>query len=313
MPPELLPGSILSLSAQAADRLVSMDSGDAALLYLHLLRHPDGKGLPWPPQRFQSALDQLTAQGLANSGAQPAPPDPEPLPPPEYSTEDVTAALSDESSFSALCDEVERRLGKKLSVNDLKTLLTLYDHLALPPEVILMLVTWCTQEVQRKYGPGRKPFLSQIRKEGFIWARRGVDTIDAAEAHVKKLSLLRTREQEVLRLLNIPTRPLVERERAYIAAWDEMGFDDEAIYLAYERTVLKKQSMDWGYMNGILRRWHGKGLHTAAAVRTGDRDPRPVRAGGTKPSQPSADQERRAREDMERMRRLMRRMEQEED
>jgi len=57
-----------------------------------------------------------------------------------------------------------------------------------------------------------------------------------------------------------------------------MGFDNEAIRMAYERTVLKKQSMDWGYMNGILRRWHEKGLHTAAAITTGDHDPRP-RAG----------------------------------
>lgn len=58
-----------------------------------------------------------------------------------------------------------------------------------------------------------------------------------------------------------------------------MGFDDEALRMAYEKTVLKKQSMDWGYMNGILRRWHQKGLHTAAAIQAGDRDPRPLRAG----------------------------------
>ena len=36
--------------------------------------------------------------------------------------------------------EVERRLGKKLSANDLRSLYTLYDHLALPAEVVLMLV-----------------------------------------------------------------------------------------------------------------------------------------------------------------------------
>ena len=55
-------------------------------------------------------------------------------------------------------------------------------------------------------------------------------------------------------------------------------------------------------------------LHTAAAVRTGDRDPRPVRAGGAAkaPPPPPADQERRAREDMERLRRLMEQMKQEE-
>ena len=82
--------------------------------------------------------------------------------------------------------------------------------------------------------------------------------------------------------------------------------------MAYEKTVLKKRSMDWGYMNGILRRWHEKGLHTAAAIQAGDRDPRPVRAGGgPQPPQPAA-QEQQAREDMDRMRRLMEQMKREE-
>ena len=158
-------------------------------------------------------------------------------------------------------DEVERRLGKKLTANDLKVLYTLYDHLALPAEVICLLVNWCIEEMERKYGPGRKPFLSQIRREGFVWARKGIDTVDAAEQYLQKLARLRGRGVQVLRLLDIPPRPLVEREKKYIAAWDEMGFDDEALRAAYERTIMKKQSLDWSYMNGILRRWHEKGLH----------------------------------------------------
>lgn len=309
------PGQALAMTVQTADRLFKLDSGDAALLYLYLLRHGGTAGLKWPDARLQGALEGLRSLGLAPGEVLPAPepPAPEP-PPPEYSTEDITQALADESStFPALAGEVERRLGKRLSAADLKNLYTLYDHLALPTEVILMLVGWCIEETARKYGPGRKPFLSQIRKEGFSWARLGIDTIERAEERIAKLTRLRSRESEMLRLLDITPRPLVQREKDYIAAWDEMGFDNEAIRMAYERTILKKQSMDWGYMNGILRRWHEKGLHTAAAVRTGDRDPRPIQAGGVqKPATPNPNQEQRAREDMERMRRLMEQMKQEE-
>ncbi len=310
----LAPGSVLAITGQAADRLLKLDSGDAALLYLHLLRHGSLDRLGWPESRAAPALALLKGQGLAPEEL-PAPDIPVPeAPPPEYTTEDVTAALADQaSSFPALCDEVERRLGKKLSAADLKNLYTLYDHLALPAEVILLLVGWCIEEQERKYGPNKRPFLSKIRQEGFLWARQGVDTLQRAEEHVARLTRLRSREAEVLRLLDIAPRPLVERERTYIAAWDDMGFDNETLRLAYEKTVLKKQSMDWGYMNGILRRWHEKGLHTAAAVQAGDRDPRPMRAGGraAAPSASSADEERRAREDMERMRRLMEQMKQE--
>ena len=295
----LMPGSILSMPAAAAERLIRLDSGDAALLYLYLLGHGNAAGLNWPRERLQGALDLLSAQGMAGAEAAPPPPAPpvqEALPP-----------------FSALADEVERRLGKRLSANDLKILLTLYDHLALPGEVILMLVTWCIEETERKYGPGRRPFLSQVRKEGFAWSRQGIDTVEAAEAHLKKLAQLRTREREVLRLLDIPARPLVERERTYIAAWQDMGFDNEALRLAYEKTVMKKQSMDWGYMNGILRRWHEKGLHTVAAIQAGDGLRRNRGGAPTQGRTPQPGEERRVREDMERMRRLMEQMKREEE
>lgn len=308
----MIPGEILAMTGQAVDCLLRLDSGDAALLYLHLLRRGSLSGLSWPDTRLRAALDQLKSQGLAPADAPLPDPVPQEVPPPEYAIEDISVALSDTSSvFPVLCDEVERRLGKKLSANDLKTLYTLYDHLALPAEVILMLVGWCAEEVKRKYGPGRKPFLSQIRKEGFAWARRGIDTIERAEDHIQRLTQLRSREGEVLRLLDIPMRPLVDREKTYIAAWDDMGFDDEALRMAYEKTVIKKQSMDWSYMNGILRRWHEKRLHTAAAVRAEDRGPRPVQAGGQTARPLPAAEEQRTREDMDRMRRMMEQMKKE--
>ena len=308
----LIPGEILAMAGQAADRLLKLDSGDAALLYLHLLRRGSASRPNWTPERLERAMAALKEQGLAPRELPLADPVPQEAPPPEYALEDITAALEEKSSaFPALCDEVERRLGKKLSASDLKTLYTLFDHLSLPAEVILMLVGWCTEEMERKYGPGRRPRMSYISKEGFAWARRGIDTMERAEGHIQRLTRLRSREGEILRLLDIPLRPLVDREKTYVAAWDDMGFDDEAIRMAYEKTVLKKQSMDWSYMNGILRRWHEKGLHTAAAVRAGDRDPRPVQAGGQgqRPAPPGEDA--RAREDMERMRRLMEQMKQE--
>ena len=316
MPEEMIPGSLLAMTGRAADRLLKLDSGDAALLYLHLLRRGDLRGVAWPEPRLRPALEQLQKAGLAPAETPLIDPPVQEAPPPDYTTEDLVTALDDEHSpFSPLCDEVERRLNKKkLSPNELKQLLTLYDHYGLPAEVILMLVGWCVEEMERKYQPGRKPTMTYICRAGAVWSRRGIDTMERAEAHLQRLTRLRSREGEVLRLLDIPVRPLVAQERGYIAAWDDMGFDDGAIRLAYEKTVLKKQSMDWSYMNGILRRWHEKGLHTAAAVQAGDRDPRPVRAGGRDVRrQPApAGEERRAREDMERMRRMLEQMKREE-
>ena len=272
----LLPGDILSMTARAADRLMGAGNGDAALLYLWLLRRGG----------------RLEPEG-----------------PPEYTAADITRELEDgASSFPGLVNEVQRRLGKILSTSDLKSLYTLYDYLALPAEVICLLVSWCVEEFQRKYGPGRKPRMSQIQKEGFVWRRLGVDTAQAAEAHLKKQALYRSREGEILRLLDQPPRPLVEKEQKKVAAWTDMGFADEVLRLAYEKTVYKKQKMDWDYMNGILCGWHRKNLHTLAEVEAGDRQRRPAAqpAMQGRPAAPGeADQ--RVREDLERMREFLRR------
>ena len=82
---------------------------------------------------------------------------------------------------------------------------------------------------------------SQIRKEGFVWRRLGVDTLRAADAYLRKQATLRTCTAAVLPpLLGITGRAPVEAERKYIAAWLDMGFEDGAIRLAYERTVLQR-------------------------------------------------------------------------
>ena len=43
--------------------------------------------------------------------------------------------------------------------------------------------------------------------------------------------------------------------------------------MAYERTCLNTGGLNWNYMNKILQRWHEAGLHTAEAVKNGDRKP----------------------------------------
>lgn len=298
---ELILGQVVSLSGEAADKLIARGEGDAALLCLALLRHGETeaarKALRWTGERTEKAWAVLASLGLVADKA-PAPESTplEPESPPDYLRADILKAIEEEPTFQGLYRAVERRLGKKLSDTDLKSLYEIYDFLALPAEVILLLTTWCVEEFQEKYGPGRVPRMSLVKKTAYAWRRMGVDTAEAAEEYLKKQSRLRQRERELLPLLDITGRAPVEREREYLDAWAEMGFPDDAVRLAYERTVLKKQSLNWPYMNSILKSWHTKGLHTVADIQAKDSAPNRKKAAPVQKPQDTGD---RLRRDME--------------
>lgn len=314
-----LPGNILSMAAQAADRLLEAGSGDGALLYLYLLKTGGSytaaaaaKALRWEPRRVEDAASLLGKLGLAQPPQEAASPTLKNDEPPEYTASDITRELENKSSpFPMLVTEVQKALGKVLSTNDLKCLYTIYDFTGLPPEVILLAVRWSIESYQQKNGPGRMPRMPQIQREAIRWKDRGVETVEGAEAYMKRQLLLRDRAVQILALLDIRERPPVPKEKEYIAAWVDMGFPDEVIRIAYENTVLKKRTLNWPYMDAILRDWHQKGLHSVKAIQAGDRKrpgkPASTAAGATRP-QPAAPGEgdRMARADMERMRELLR-------
>lgn len=166
---------------------------------------------------------------------------------------------------------MERKLGKKLTTPDVAVLLGLNDYLGLPADVIYLLVCHCAERVQRHYGPGRRPGMKQIEKEGYAWARMGIDTQAAAAEYLKKYAQRQACIPQYMRALQLGDRLPAPSEEKYLTAWQEMGFGPEAVALAYDKTVLKCHELKWAYCNGILKRWHEAGLHTVDQIQSGDR------------------------------------------
>lgn len=272
---ELILGQVVSLSGDAADQLIARGDGDAAMLCLALLRHSDTekarKALRWSGERTEKAWSVLKELGLVAQETAPTSEKAvlEPEGPPDYLRADIMVAMQ-EGTFQSLYHAVERRLGKKLSDSDLKMLYEIYDFLGLPVEVILILLTRCVEEYQWRYGEGRMPKMPLVKKTAYAWHRMGIDTAEAAEEYLKKQDALQKREREIFPLLDITSRLPVAREREYVETWIGMGFPNDAIRLAYERTVMQKGSLNWPYMNSILKSWHGSGLHTVQEIQAGD-------------------------------------------
>ena len=281
---------MLSFPAKEAEQIIAAHDGDVALLWLCLRRNPDtgvedAAGMLCRTRaEIEAALEKLQRMGLAEpkaavpaaaSSAQSVK-----LPPadetPQYTAEDLAVRSREDPRFAALVLEAQRAMGHVLNTNDLKRLFSLYDYLALPPEVIMMLLNYCV----KSRPTGNPPSMRQIEKEGYVWANREILTLEQAEKYIADSEYRREKLAQTAKLLGITSRTLSPTESRYISAWLEMGFDDELIEMALDRTVTNTGGLKWKYMNSILESWHKKGLHTPADVR--DRDGPGKRGNGKK-------------------------------
>ena len=142
-----------------------------------------------------------------------------------------------------------------------------------------MLLTYCGEQFQERYGSSRRPSARAIEKLAYQWAREEIMTLEQADAYISAQKERRGELGRVKALLNIYGRELTATEEKYITSWLEMGFHEDAVAIAYDRTLTQTGALKWPYMNKILLSWHEKGLHTAGEIEEKD-SRRPVKKPG---------------------------------
>lgn len=281
----------------ALDQLLGHCDGNAALLYLHVLRAGDyslnraARELKCTEAEILAAAGTLRALGLLD-----APETALEQEAPEYTAEDVAARARTDPAFSAVVAEAETTFGRVLSTSDLKLLFGLVDYWGLQPDVVMVLLHHCVEKYQARSGAGRMPTMKYVEKEARYWARMEITTLDAAEEHIAREKEKQELAAQVRETLQIRGRDATAGEAKYIESWLAMGFGPEAIAEAYDRTMLATGRLAWKYMDTILRSWDGKKLYTPEAIAAGD----PPR----KPKAPPVEQPRSDSEKLDAMRRM---------
>lgn len=282
-----------AVSREEAQRLISAHDGDVALLWLFLRQSPGGtledaaRALCRTRAELEAASEKLQrllptgtgpVKGSACKEKEAAPPIPEPAQElPQYTSEDLVQRSREDARWIGLLTEAQRVLGRKLNSSELKMLFGLYDYLALPPEVLMVLLHYCVANAPS----GNPPSMRFIEKEGYAWANREIMTLEQAEEYIAESQRQKEALGRTAKLLNIVGRPLSSSEKKFLLAWFGMGFGEEAIELAYDRTVTNTGSLKWKYMDGILKSWHNKGLHAPEEIRDKDGQGARTRAGKT--------------------------------
>lgn len=254
-------------------KLLAGANGDSALLYLYLKaggNEMQAQGaLRLSDQRMQVAMAFLKQCGLWEEQPRVL----RPAQPPTYTEQDLIRAQQT-SRFPHLLGEVQRRLGKLLSTEECKVLLSIYEYLGMSEEVVSILVSYCIQRSRAK-GSSRNPSMHTIEREAYHWADIGIDTMEEAASYMQLQLERQSKVGQLQKVLQISGRKLTSAEERYVLQWVDWGFGPKEVEKAYEKTCLNTGGLKWPYMNSILKSWHEQGLTTIAAIEAGDKTPKP--------------------------------------
>lgn len=278
-----------SISSAIADKLISAHDGDVALLYIYMVRHGGhdldaaARDLCRTMSEISAAAEKLQRMGLMPDGAAPAKAaaKEEKLPPPDeipqYRSEDIVRRCKENGEFAVVVAEAQTALTHTLSSVEMKTLFGIYDYLALPPEVIMMLINYCVARCREQSTPDhpRRPSMRNIEKEAYNWVHQEILTLDQAEEYIRRQRERRDALGRAKAAVGIHGRELTPTETKYLSAWLDMGFDEDALAIGYDRTITNTGALKWSYMNKIMQSWHEKGLHSAEEIESGDPRRRP--------------------------------------
>ena len=263
----------ISLPVDELDKVLRTRNAPAALLYLALQRTggklPGAEELRLSGTDYRAAVEVLRAAGILRAQDKPVP-DTHTLP--EYSAEELVARREADAGFSSVVQTAEQLYGRKLTAPEMKKLLGMQDHLGLPPEVLMQLLTYVFDEYRAKNGPGRAPGIRFIESEACRWADDEVLTLELCERYIARGRARRSLEGKIRSLLQITDHAPTKTERGYIESWIDMKVDLDVLYEAYDRTVTNTNRLSWSYMDKILKKWNEQGLTTLEAVAS--RDPR---------------------------------------
>lgn len=274
------------IPVSAAEKLIRSHDADCALFYLwQCLRGSSDRELAagelcMTRAQIDDAAEKLSRMGFGaeaeiagkesispTANRAPAPADD----PPDYSAEEIVHTLDGDKAFRVLRDRLQEITGKTLSRSELSSLLGIYRHLGLPAEVVYVLFQYCSDISHSMYGNSRTPTVRYIEKTAYSWANAGIASAEEAEAYAEKHKALITEMGKIKQVLEIYDRKLTTNEQGFITSWIEMGYHEEAIRMAYERTIDNIGKLSMPYMNKIILRWNEDGLSTPEQIEKKDR------------------------------------------
>ena len=175
---------------------------------------------------------------------------------PQYTVEELSFYQKQSEDIARLFAHGEQTLGKLLTYHDLNILFGFYDWLRLPIDVILYLLTYCSEGGHRD--------LRYVEKAAMDWAERSISSVDAAKDYTETFD----RDfRAVMKGLGHPSAFPSPTQRKYMHKWlNEMEMPIELILEACDKTAVQIGKPKLTYIDKIIADWFKKGIRDLEGV-----------------------------------------------
>ena len=198
--------------------------------------------------------------------------------PMQLSGAELCRVAKENADFSDLLHAAQQTAGWIFNESEIGIVASLYASLHLPGEFILNLIGYyvCKKEMPLRY----------VEKVAYDLCDKGITTTAALEEWLRRREESETHEGIVRRLFGLGQRTLTEKERAAVDSWfGLLGYGEDMVRAAYEKTVNTIGKASIAYAASILRAWHEAGYKTPADVEAakGAKRAKPAAKSGKQP------------------------------
>ena len=169
------------------------------------------------------------------------------------SIDEIDHLSQQDANISQLVEMVQMQMGKALTRTEIETLVSFYTYAGLPPEYILLAVSFCCAK--------NMPNMRALSRLLTDMMSENIYTYEQAEEYLTRRQRQDSAQGQVKTAFGIHDRQLTRQECKYIDTWFlDYRFDISMVKLAYERTVDQIGKVSFAYINKILTSWHEKGI-----------------------------------------------------
>ncbi|WP_044976460.1 DnaD domain protein [Ruminococcus sp. HUN007] len=161
--------------------------------------------------------------------------------------------LCSTSEMKAVLDMAQQILGSTINHTMMRSIIWQHEYLGLKPDVILMLLTYCTS-----IGKTSTTYIDTIAAD---WSQNDINTAEKADAEIARRTAAHTFTAKMASEFGLKRKPTPEQQLIF-DEWIAKGFDTDLIACACERAVDQGKPLTVKYVNGILTNWEKLGIRT---------------------------------------------------